>query len=467
MRHITILVILLCTSVHAAIIHIPADYPKIQDAINQASEGDTLLVQPGEYEENIDFRGKNVVLTSLDPNDPNTVANTIIYRDAPYNPRGKTYDTVGNGSIITFSSGESAAATLTGFTIRGGYGTNLASTFWYGAGICCLGSSPTITHNTITLNIGPMALQEGQPVGYGGGLCCVSSEAYVAYNVFSDNMAAAGAGILALEDNSIFYNNLIKNNSASVGGGAALVGGLLINNTLVQNSALQIGGNLYAQLADNQNLSTFVANNVIFGALLGYGVAIEGISSNPWFSHNNVFNNMPTDFIDAVAGQTEPGLTGTQGNISADPLFLDIENENFRLSDDSPCIDAGAPLVDLVLGSTDLDGSLRSHGLGIDMGAYENALCTAPVAMAGPDQTCFVGQTVQLSGEDSIICDPNERVLFIWDQSSGLSARLSDPLIANPTFTPSSIGDYIFELSLFNGNQLSKPDRVVIHVVQR
>jgi len=466
MKRMAILLILLCTSTQAALIRIPEDYPKIQQAINQASEGDTLWVQPGEYEENINFRGKNIVLTSLDPNDPNTVANTIIYRTAPYSPRGKTYDTKGNGSIVTFSSGETAAATLTGFTIRGGYGTNLSSTYWYGAGIFCLGASPTITHNVITLNMGPMALQEGQSVGYGGGICCVTSEAYVAHNVFSDNMAAAGGGILALEDNSVFYNNLITDNVAAVGGGAALVGGLLINNTLVQNSALQVGGNLYAGLSADQNLSTFVANNIIFGATLGYGVTIEGASSESWFIHNNVFNNEPSGFIDAITGETSDEFTDTQGNISADPLFLDIENGNYRLSDDSPCIDAGTTLVEMALGAEDLDGSIRHYGLSVDMGAYENALCTAPVANAGPDQICLLGETVQLSGENSIICDPNERILFVWDQASGVSTRISDPLIPNPTFTPSDVGEYVFKLLVFNGSQVSRPDKVAIQVVE-
>ncbi len=467
MKHVAIVTILLFSATRAAVIQVPQDYEKIQRAINQASDGDVLTVGPGEYDENIDFRGKNIILTSLDPNDPNIVARTVIYRTAAYDPRAKSYDTAGNGSIVTFSSGETAAATLTGFTIKGGYGTNLSSTLWYGGGIFCLSASPTITHNVIALNMGPIGLQEGQPAGYGGGICCIDSQAYVACNVFADNMAAAGGGILALEDNSIFHNNLIRGNTASVGGGVALVGGQLINNTLVRNSALQVGGNLYAGLNDDQSLNSFVANNIIFGSTQGYGVAIEGNSSTPWYICNDVFDCLPGSFIDATTGQTSDGLTGTGGNISADPRFRDAASGDFHLSADSPCIDAGTSLVELALGSRDLDGSARHYGLGIDMGAYENTLCTAPVANAGPDQTCLAGQPIQLSGSDSIVCSPTEHTLFIWDQSSGLSARLSDPLIANPTFTPPGIGDYVFELLLMNGEQLSRPDRVTIHVVSQ
>jgi hypothetical protein len=34
---------------------------------------------------------------------------------------------------------------------------------------------------------------------------------------------------------------------------------------------------------------------------------------------------------------------GLNGNISADPLFMDADNGDFRLMPDSPCIDVGNP----------------------------------------------------------------------------------------------------------------------------
>lgn len=45
-------------------ISVPNNYSKIQDAINASSSGDTILVNPGTYSENIIFNGKNIVLAS-------------------------------------------------------------------------------------------------------------------------------------------------------------------------------------------------------------------------------------------------------------------------------------------------------------------------------------------------------------------------------------------------------------------
>lgn len=58
-----------------------------------------------------------------------------------------------------------------------------------------------------------------------------------------------------------------------------------------------------------------------------------------------------------------------EGNIDADPMFVDPENGDFRLMRGSPCIDSGTD-TGLV---TDLDGNPRPIGRGYDMGAFEFA----------------------------------------------------------------------------------------------
>ena len=56
------------------------DGPKktIQNAIDNASDGDTVIVYPETYFENININGKNIIVSGTDPNSPATVADTII-----------------------------------------------------------------------------------------------------------------------------------------------------------------------------------------------------------------------------------------------------------------------------------------------------------------------------------------------------------------------------------------------------
>ncbi len=60
-----VLVFILTATASATIINIPDNYTTIQEGIDSSSDGDTVLVQPGIYVENINFNGHNIVLGSL------------------------------------------------------------------------------------------------------------------------------------------------------------------------------------------------------------------------------------------------------------------------------------------------------------------------------------------------------------------------------------------------------------------
>ena len=92
--------LLITASVAGQIIHVPEDQPTIQAGIIASVDGDTVLVAPGTYFENIRFMGKAITLGShyIIDGDSNTIVNTIIDGSQPADPDSAA---VGNPIIIT------------------------------------------------------------------------------------------------------------------------------------------------------------------------------------------------------------------------------------------------------------------------------------------------------------------------------------------------------------------------------
>ena len=130
-------------SLQSQIINVPQDQSSIQSAIDVASDHDTILVASGEYFENINFKGKNIVVCSYYAltSDPNDITSTIINGGEPLHP-----DTA---SCVLIVSGEDSTSVLQGFTITGGKGTKWEDehgpNHWYteGGGVLIQYSSPT------------------------------------------------------------------------------------------------------------------------------------------------------------------------------------------------------------------------------------------------------------------------------------------------------------------------------------
>jgi parallel beta-helix repeat protein len=104
------------------------EYGSIQLAIDEARNGDEIVVRPGVYQQQINFKGKNLTLRSTKPNNSSVVSETIL---------------IAFGDVVTFSNSEDANCVLAGFTIADSDN-----------GIYCSAASPTITNCSIVDNVG-------------------------------------------------------------------------------------------------------------------------------------------------------------------------------------------------------------------------------------------------------------------------------------------------------------------------
>jgi hypothetical protein len=432
---------------HAAVLHVPGDYIHIQNAIDAGTNGDVILVSPGVYNENINFNGKAVTVTSTNTADPNVVKSTILLAS-------------GQNSVVSFVSGESSNSVLAGFTITGGYGTAnpaLGTGVYCGAGIYCSGSSPTIVGNIIISNSAPNG--GADLFGYGGGIACIQSDAIITRNLVTANAAYAGGGVAEYLGEATFTSNLICSNSAAdAGGGAAMLsGGQLINNTVFANAAPS-AGNVYASSdASGQSL---VTDNIICNANSGGGLYVDPQDSITQAAFNDVWNNTDGNY---PGGQD---LTGLNGNISQDPQFVGATNNDFHLLDVSPCINAGDHTFQPSAGELDYYGNARVYAGRVDIGASEYFDNFRPVPEAGPDQLLRVtALPVLVSLDGSASSDPKGAALsYYWSQISGPTVTLSDAGAAKPSFDACALGTYLFQLVVSNGSFASFPDIVQVTV---
>ena len=357
-----VLFLLSCLAVSATTYYVPANYSTIQAAIDAAVNGDTIIVSPGTYVENINFRGKNIILTSTDSNNPNV---TVIDGNAV-------------GRVVRFSGGETSACVLCGFTITGGSAVG-SEVDGCGGGVFGDGTQATIFNCIIRNN----------RANYGGGLCdCHGMISNC--RIIGNTAANVGGGLWACDGG--ITNCTIIGNQAYDGGGISGGNGRITNCTIVGNHADDDGGGMY------------VCGPVVTNCIL-WGNSARDTGDQIFLG----YNRLPT--YSCIQGW---GVSWA-GNIDSDPLFADISSTDpnewdLHLLTGSPCIDAGTNTPDEGLPATDIEGTARPLDGDFDgnpvaeMGAYEYSIQTGiPYLYVTPTNFNFTAEAAGGSLPDQIL----------------------------------------------------------------
>jgi len=230
-----------------------------------------------------------------------------------------------------------------------------------GVKMSCGGTKPLVNCQIISNS----TLQSSGTLNGGG--VHVSWGGVVKDSVISGNTnSSTGGGGITLRYGGELRNCLVCSNGAGGAGGASAVsatGAPIIQNCTIAGNR---GKGPAVRLEEGPSASyrpLIMANSVIysnFGA--GDVVSNWSIASNT--TNICLTNNCtyPTNF---------PANNITSGNISNNPQFIDCPAGNYRLRQDSPCINAGTNQSWMIT-SFDLDGRTRIRYGTVDMGVYEN-----------------------------------------------------------------------------------------------
>jgi len=357
-------------------------YDSVQDGIDAATT--CVIVFEGTYTEAIDFSGKDLEVIGLGGSEV-----TIL-------------DGTASGFPVVTAETAEANASLTGFTLTGGEGHLDETSETYECGSACTGTYTYSTYcgggvyvsgSALTLEdvvVDTNALPENSETttdydiyytySFGGGLCASNATVEFSDGQIVDNHAYDGGGVYVYGSSVVdIARTSLLGNSAYDGGGMQIEGGLvtLTNAVSAWNSAegsgggvlitsgnleevnvthagddAPVGGGLYADSSATVELNGVI----VHGAATGEGILS---ASATWLiEYSDVYGNAGGEY----SGLSDP--TGTNGNLSEDPLFTAFTDDGDRTNDDlslatgSPCIDAGDPDTSM----DDADGTTNDQG---------------------------------------------------------------------------------------------------------
>jgi hypothetical protein len=369
----------------------------IQDAIDAAIAGDSIVVSNGIYNSggrlvygtnavNRVVINKPVAVESLNGPAVTTIAG---FNTSPtgYNPGRCVYLTNGAflagftltrggastiGDVIHEKSGGAAWCEAPGATISNCVIFVNSATYGYGGGVfggtvlnCLLatnsaGNGGAAASNTL-LNC---SLENNRTTGVLGGYQAGGIGGGAFYSTLSNCLLVANSSLYGGGTcGGLLFNCVLTNNSGSYGAGAC--SNVLNNCVLERNVARGPGGGAYNSILYNCTVVSNTADTAPGGAGIFGGTASNSII------YYNSYNGYPSNISSALVAYscTFPFPASGRGNITNAPLFVKLAGEDFHLQSNSPCINSGDNAAVTV--ADDLDANPRIVGGTVDMGAYE------------------------------------------------------------------------------------------------
>ena len=358
---------------NADTIHVPGDYPTIQQAIDVSVNGDTILVSLGIYYESIKFNGKGITVRSAEGPE------VTFLIPIPSNP------------AILVENDEGPDTVIDGFTIKGG---NVSAG---GAAIHCQGSSPTILNNIITENNSYT----------GSAISCNESSATIEHNKFSLNFSASidcREGGSPIIENNYFYgiNNAAVRchiNTSPIINKNIIYDcnqwGILCDwsNAIISNNVICYSGS--SGIRCNGDIAPKIINNTILANLIG----IVCDNCSPIITNTILWANYPEEIHTYLSAKpvvsycdVMGGYTGSN-NIDLDPQCIEIYGGDLHIAYNSPCRDAGDNNAVTELYDFEGDPRIAWNGT-VDIGAdefYTHLYCTGDFNPDGSIEGKLIG----------------------------------------------------------------------------
>ena len=317
-----------------------APFSEIQDAVDVASDGDSIAVCAGTYGP-VSVERADISLEGLDG-----AESTII-----------------DGGNDTAFYVDGATVSVSGFTFTASTASDPPAIYNDGA---TLAVSASRVAESVTSNAARYAIYEESGSSTWEDVVFEDNEVEVVYrNAYGETSFR----------HCIFRNNSVS--SSQKNGGKVISGfyaDVELSNSLVYENTLS-GADPMVEISSTPNFS-WIYNNVFHGNLSSGGSTSASVlrASVNTETQNNIFaeNGLLavsgsdaiyeySDFYDNEGGNFDAGIVVSDTNMEQDPKFTDASAGDFTLDAGfSPCVDAGNPLT----GYDDADGSRN------DMGAY-------------------------------------------------------------------------------------------------